>query len=68
MENGIKILEEHMWESKQLIRDLCLDWWKERKEKQIQSLQHLLKKDALIRSLYRRIRTKGLAFWRLQNL
>ena len=35
-----------MWESKQLIRDLCLDWWKERKEKafQIRKLEHLLNK------------------------
>ena len=46
MENGMKILEEYMWESKQLIRDLCLDWWKERKEKafQIRKLEHLLNK------------------------
>lgn len=36
LENGMKILEEYMWESKQLIRDLCLDWWKERKEKAVQ--------------------------------
>ena len=46
LENGMKILEEYMWESKQLIRDLCLDWWKERKEKafQLRKLEHALNK------------------------
>jgi len=63
LENGMKILEEYMWESKQLIRDLCLDWWKERKEKavQLRKLEHAInKKNDLVNKTMSHNKEQGL--------